>query len=372
MLDSLMGTHRDISRKDKTGDEFAGENICKHHLVGFCPDGLMGKLVEKERNPVEANNKMPLPCQKTHSIAMKAEFEAHPRSSEYKEKYEASLLRRLEDVVSDVDKMVQIMKRRCQAQGSYTRTMDQKLKDLLKSFETDKELYTKMVSEKGEAGDVSGAQLASEKLQETNTKIEVFLEERKVYFPGEECCTLCAMKYLQGRKSDVVVGQRDYTGYEYEHGHTENKYHIGYREIRDQLTKLREKRKTEQLDRKKHSSRSRSGRTCKADGDGRPSRRGNRPDRSRDRSGGRSENGGRHSRVRSSSADRSGRRRDGDVSQNSHQRGGRRGNCDFDKGRDRGSVRGDSRVRDDGGNRNRERQRDDGGSGRDRNRNRRD
>ena len=40
MMDALMGACRDTSRKDKTGEEFADGENCKHYLIGFCPDGL--------------------------------------------------------------------------------------------------------------------------------------------------------------------------------------------------------------------------------------------------------------------------------------------------------------------------------------------
>merc|ERR1719375_1858126 len=100
MMDALMGIHRDKAAKDKTGTEFADKTICKHHLVGFCPDGLIGKQVVKDRNPMDVTDTMPVPCTKTHSNAMKTEFEAYTESQKYRRDYEDSLLRRLEEIVS--------------------------------------------------------------------------------------------------------------------------------------------------------------------------------------------------------------------------------------------------------------------------------
>merc|ERR1719375_1843873 len=99
MMDALMGIHRDKAAKDKTGTEFADKTICKHHLVGFCPDGLIGKQVQRDRNPMDVTDTMPVPCTKTHSSAMRAEFEKHKDTEKYRWEYENSLFRRLQEIV---------------------------------------------------------------------------------------------------------------------------------------------------------------------------------------------------------------------------------------------------------------------------------
>merc|ERR1719482_868995 len=101
-----MGTHRDKSEKDKTGEEFRESSICKHFLVGFCPDSTYGKMLQKERNPLDQRPNAPVPCTKQHSVAMRADFEKHAKADFYRRQYEDSLLKRLDDIVGDCDRMI--------------------------------------------------------------------------------------------------------------------------------------------------------------------------------------------------------------------------------------------------------------------------
>jgi len=51
-----------------------------------------------------------VPCKKTHSLGLKDEFEKHAKTEIYRKEYEDSLIRRLEDIVSEVDKRVSVEK----------------------------------------------------------------------------------------------------------------------------------------------------------------------------------------------------------------------------------------------------------------------
>jgi len=74
MLDSLMGHSRDQSlsaAKQNKGKNFTQDNVCKYFLLGFCPlNELAASKMLGKRNISE--------CHKTHSEAMKAEYESHP------------------------------------------------------------------------------------------------------------------------------------------------------------------------------------------------------------------------------------------------------------------------------------------------------
>merc|ERR1719329_360835 len=94
LLDSLMGTHRDKRASEKTGEEFRDKSICKNFLVGFCPDHRFGVMLTKERNPLDQRPLAPVRCTLEHPVAMKTQFEQHPKSESYRRDWEDALLRR--------------------------------------------------------------------------------------------------------------------------------------------------------------------------------------------------------------------------------------------------------------------------------------
>jgi len=254
-MDKLMGIGRDKSEKDKTGDEFNDKSICKHYLVGFCPDGLIGKRVQKDRNPMDVTPTMPVPCTKTHSNAMKEQFEKHPEPEKYRREYEASLLRRLEEIVSECDRRVFFGKKKCTPpKDPEFKLTDAKLERVYKEYKAEKDELTKQVVVKGEAGDVKGAQEIADEIRICNKKIDVIVETHTDSFPGEGCCDVCAGVFLLGPKRHYTHGQKDFTGWVSEEEHPKDKTHLAYVEIREWLTKCREKRKETEANSKRRDS----------------------------------------------------------------------------------------------------------------------
>lgn len=255
MMDALMGTARNVAEKDKTGDEFKGDDICKHFLVGFCPDHSFGKLLQKERNPLDNRPLMPAPCTMTHSAVMKADFEKHAKAESFRREYEDSLLKRLQEIVADMDRMILIGKPKCAPQEKYMRFIgDPRIAAQRTILKEEKDRLTSEVVRRGEAGDVVGAQDAADKIKECITQIDLIELKHTVDFPGEECCPVCSFRYLKGEKTP----SKDLSGYVWQEDHVSNKSHKAYLEIRDRFEKLRAKKKERQSEPKKAKSRSRS------------------------------------------------------------------------------------------------------------------
>lgn len=255
MMDKLMGISRDKAASEKTGLEFNDPVICKHHLTGFCPDGLIGRQVQKDRNPLDVTDTMPVPCTKTHSNAMKAEFEVHADVEKWRKKYEASLLRRLEEIVSECDRRVFFGKKKCEpTREPEFKLPDSKLEAIYVQYKAEKDAFTKEAADKGEAGDVAGSQAAIEEVKIAQKKIDVIVETHTEAFPGEGCCDICATKYLLGPKRVYTHGQKDFTGWISEEEHPKDKTHLAYVEIREWLVKLQEKSKNAKQDKPRSRS----------------------------------------------------------------------------------------------------------------------
>merc|ERR1711879_571649 len=159
MLDALMGPSRNKAAHERTGEDFMEENVCKHYLVGYCPDSALGKLCEMQLETVTRNPLRPQPCAKTHSSGLKAELEKHPYSAQHQSQYEESLLKRMEQIADEAAQRTHIEKRKCRPRETVI-----KLDDRLKRRESEykKELQDHMASAKakGELGDVAGSQEA--------------------------------------------------------------------------------------------------------------------------------------------------------------------------------------------------------------------
>lgn len=101
LLDSLMGPSRNVSANLRTGEDFLGENVCKHFLVGCCPASLLKKVEHVA------------PCRLLHSVALKEELDKHPQADKYRGEYELSLLRRMEEICAEADARASREKRKC-------------------------------------------------------------------------------------------------------------------------------------------------------------------------------------------------------------------------------------------------------------------
>lgn len=115
LLDSLMGPSRDVSRKDKSNDEFKEINCCKHYLLGCCPNAMLGKKLEAiKQNPADffispgvmfdkPGILNPDGCTKLHSVGLRDQFKNHPDHEKFRRDFEADLQKFLEAIVKDAE-----------------------------------------------------------------------------------------------------------------------------------------------------------------------------------------------------------------------------------------------------------------------------
>merc|ERR1719506_373599 len=313
-------------------------------------------MLQKERNPLDHRPLAPIPCTINHPAAMKIEFEKHPKSESLRRDYEDSLLKRLENIVSDVDRMIAITKPKCKPKEAYMRPIgDPRVAAQREILKEEKDKLTSEAVRLGEAGDVSGSQRVTDKIKECIRQTELIESKHTVDFPGEECCPVCCFRYLKGERPANVNTEISAYVWETEHKNDPNsKSHKAYVEIREWLEKLRSKKKERQLEEKKPKSRSRSrrGRSNdreKSPGDEQKQTKGGDADtKDRDKSRGRSrgEKGDRNK----SNEDRRNRSRSRDDRKNRSRSRSRRGSDR--RGRDRSDDRrrdrsNDRRRRDD-------------------------
>lgn len=309
MLDALMGASRNKSSKEKTGDDFKDPQFCKFFLVGYCPDDSMYKTMKKEevRDHFAFINRPHLPhqCEKMHSLPMKEILQQHPKRAKFEREYEGQLLKRLEEIEKDLDRFVAQEKRKCKPKEDILRISDIHANEV-EDWRREHAQCLQDAKQRGDRGDVVGAQKAMEEAKCAQAFIDARLEKGTIRFPGEECCAICAGKYLVGIEPLAEEDKRGLSGYVWHEGHLKRKLHTGYQDVRNRLSELREKLKdappedrdddSRRDDGPTRSSRSRGDRRRDDSRDRAPPAKSSRGD-SRSRGG----NGGRRSRSRSRS-----------------------------------------------------------------------
>lgn len=112
MLDSLMGPSRDQSLTERSGEEFREANVCKHYLVGYCPDTVLGKKLAACRAEFDRPSIVNPGCTKLHSVALRTEYQQHKDFAKFQREYEESLLKYLESIVREADGKAMYEKRK--------------------------------------------------------------------------------------------------------------------------------------------------------------------------------------------------------------------------------------------------------------------
>eukprot|EP00443_Scrippsiella_acuminata_P098011 CAMPEP_0115634216 /NCGR_PEP_ID=MMETSP0272-20121206/32469_1 /TAXON_ID=71861 /ORGANISM="Scrippsiella trochoidea, Strain CCMP3099" /LENGTH=307 /DNA_ID=CAMNT_0003071043 /DNA_START=80 /DNA_END=999 /DNA_ORIENTATION=- len=297
LLDSLMGPSRNLSAKNRTGEDFKEPNVCKHFLVGFCPTSVLGKKVEH----------VP-PCKLLHSLALKEELDKHPDSAKYRKEYEDAYLRKLEEIVADADARAAKEKRKARPHEIVTK-LPEHLKIKVQVYEEARRDRLREAEEKGRAGDVEGSQMAMRSAEQALKDINGINKAHTNEFPGEGVCEACGVRYLNGGK-EVTGFERLRDGDIWEDDHYASKAHEGYVQIREKLAEMRKAKREQEhpdkgsTDRKRSRSRGRE----KSDRDGRDGDR----DRDRGRDRDRDRKGGGGERDRDGDRDRRNRDKDRD------------------------------------------------------------
>jgi len=222
LLDSLMGQTRDVDLKEakKTkGQNFKEEDVCKFHLLGFCPiDQQLFRNTKRHLGD----------CPKVHSNALKEEYEEHPKKEEYQARYLKDVIRYLESVVRTADEAVVRVKRNIDAAN---KDLEEKGPNDVAKQEIEKirqqcNNLLKEAEELAEEGNITGSKEKQELFQETKAKADEWEQKCKVPIK-EEVCEICGLRPEDGD------GMRKFA-------HTEGKIHIGFMVCREWLTKFRE------------------------------------------------------------------------------------------------------------------------------------
>jgi len=334
MLDSLMGQSRDASldeAKKNKGKNFTAPNVCKFHLLGFCPQNELGnsKLTTK-RNLGE--------CTKVHSDAMKKEYEEHPEKAKFQDEYEKQLLPFLESQVREADAWVSREKANARKgdgkkEETTVSSMPVAVKEQVAQLTADMNKMMAAAEELAEKGDIGGSKfkvVLADEIKKKVTEIEEQYPSYTVTLKEEWVCDIC------GTRTEAVTEQNESRFA----AHFTGKVHQGYAKIRDWVKVLRERHRKEDERGRRDGSRDR---------DRRRSRDRERPgagDRDRER---------RRRRSRSGDGERAERgEKDQDEAGGAPGAGDREGDRGGDRGRDRERDRRDrrrSRSRDDRGRR---------------------
>jgi len=222
LLDSLMGQTRNMDVKEakkKKGNNFKEDDVCKFHLLGFCPiDQQLFRNTKRHLGD----------CEKVHSDALKEEYEEHPQKEEYQARYLKDAIRYLEGVVRTADEAVARVKRNIEAAN---KDLEEKGPNDVAKQEIEKirercNGLLKQAEELAEAGDIAGSKEKHQEFEETKAKADEWEQRCKVPMK-EEVCEICGLRPEDGD------GMRKFA-------HTEGKIHIGFVVIRDWLNKFRE------------------------------------------------------------------------------------------------------------------------------------
>jgi len=221
-----MGKDRDLARNEKPKGRvtFADANVCKHHLVDFCPNTLF------------TNTKSDLgPCNKLHDDILRAEYQRDPNKERYG--YERDFVKRLEQLIQDLDRRIQRGLERLSHQDEVPNIpLPQEVQERVDALtERILTLVNEMESlaNEGKIEESSAMSKAIEQLKEQKDSLiraqagEVFSikqQEKRM-----KVCEICGAFLVIGDTENRV------------RSHLEGKQHVGYLRIREALKKFSDK-----------------------------------------------------------------------------------------------------------------------------------
>eukprot|EP00929_Paragymnodinium_shiwhaense_P009794 TRINITY_DN114130_c0_g1_i1.p2 TRINITY_DN114130_c0_g1~~TRINITY_DN114130_c0_g1_i1.p2 ORF type:complete len:367 (-),score=92.91 TRINITY_DN114130_c0_g1_i1:34-1134(-) len=275
MLDALMGPARDLSAKDKTGEEFKNSDVCKVYLVaGFCPDHILGKKGVWDGHET---------CHLLHSPAMRTELDAHPQAKKYRTDYETQAIKRLEDMVAEVEARGFAWRRKCRPPETML-YLNEDLQKRLDLWEQEHVQLMRVASAKGESGDISGSQAAAKQAGQRAEMIQQLKDDNTFDFPGEDVCEACGIKYLKAKKR--ILSDEEASAFKkqpddiWQDEHFSSKAHDCFMKIRDALAELKASQRKREEDKKKGDDERKNG---KRGSEERKSRSKDRKSKSKDR-----------------------------------------------------------------------------------------
>lgn len=230
LLDSLMGPSRNVSAKEKTGDDFKKKEVCKPHLVGYCTGDWFQNT--RARQSLGWRDGQHMPCTKIHSDQLKADFESHPKTKKYRALYVREFMKQLERLAHDADARVSRESAKCRPPGKEIR-----IPELLKpKYEEQEKLYSelmKLVEETGNSGKVAESEATMRKADEIKKWLDEMRTMHTQDFPGEEVCEVCGARFQ--KEGAQVEGQSRAVVFE----HYDGKIHKGFAQIRTDIEDIK-------------------------------------------------------------------------------------------------------------------------------------
>lgn len=235
LLDSLMGNSRNASSEEakKTkGENFKKDNVCKGYLLGFCPTSELSDSKMAVKRRIKS-------CTKTHSDAMKDEFENHPETEKYKRDYEMQLLPVLEGMAKEADAWVAREKANVKQTVTgepvkvTTNSMTDAEKETYDALKADLDKMMAAAETEAEAGNIDGSKfkvmLADEIKEKVQEMDEKYFQTFEVTHRGEDVCEICGTRY------EALTA----TNHARHAAHFQGKVHLGYVKIRDWIADLK-------------------------------------------------------------------------------------------------------------------------------------
>lgn len=237
MLDALMGPGRDVQEKDRTNDDFTKDDCCKHYLVGFCPNGMLGKKLDAIKKDPSLCGFCPGSFYKTtiisldgcpllHNKGLRTQMDQHPEAAKYKKRYEQDLQRFIGRIIKEAD----------------SKSSDEKRKRELGKEEENEHGWVKTCDECGMT-----YKLAKRKPQTDGQRRTNWAQGDQQHMPGDWHCPRC--KELTFACNDKCIAcdhertpesKKELEEYmnDVQDPHAETEVHKGYVKLREKLAEL--------------------------------------------------------------------------------------------------------------------------------------
>jgi len=233
LLDSLMGQSRNNQDDDDAEKiRWRDDEVCKNHLVGFCPYNLF-TYTKSDLGP----------CDKIHSDQFRREFQQQKDSR--KKRYERRYLTLLEDIVRNCDRKIDRARDRIRLEIDMHADKEENLTSMqqerIDRIDDKINRYTKEMEDLGNKGMVEEAQELLLKVEELQKEKETLrgVTVGKNDFQNLTVCETCGA---------LMMNMQDESRVDH---HLRGKTHQGYQMIRDKLEEL-----LNSSDSRKRSSRS--------------------------------------------------------------------------------------------------------------------
>lgn len=220
LLDSLMGSARNNHDDDDAKKiRWRDDEVCKNHLVGFCPYNLF-TYTKSDLGP----------CDKIHSDQFRREFQLQKESR--KKRYERRYLALLEDIVRNCDRKIDRARDRIKFEIDMYADKEENLscvqQERMDKIDEKIKSYTKEMEGLGNKGMVEEAQellLKVEELQKEKVTMRA-VTVGKNDFQNLTVCEICGA---------LMMNMQDESRVDH---HLRGKTHQGYQMIRDKLEEL--------------------------------------------------------------------------------------------------------------------------------------